>query len=137
MNKAKQLLALVEGSKEIKDFVKEIGSDLLYDGINLKGTVYLNSEDEANYDNLEVKRSEISNISNLLSEWGLESKELLNGIKGKSFPFSADAYIEDQDGKGFKGSISGNMKILGTKYDESKDRITITKSNLEDLEYEL
>ncbi len=135
MSKALELIKLVEGSKEVKEFIKDIGKDLIYDAVEMKGDVSVDKDDEADFSDLKVKKAIITKVSSTAKEWKISVDELLKGIIGKPFPFFAKVNISFPS-KDISGTVEGKMVIKAIKHDPKKDTILITKSILENMEYD-
>jgi len=128
--------------KELQDYIKTDAKEVFQDidDVEISGKVEWDDQDEdykLHY--MEITSASIHGFAEYLLhdlyEGKIPSKEqitedakiLHKEFVGKTFPFKA--YDKDAE-----VDLSGEIKVLATKYDSKKDEIIITKSKLEDIQ---
>ena len=130
--------------KELLDYIKSEPKEIFNDrdDVKLSGRVWWNKfEEDYELKDMEIVSAKIQGFAHYLlhdlyegkipdKEQRIADAELLHKeFVGKTFPFQA--YDKDATQQ-----LSGEIKVLETKYDSNKDEVIITKHKLEDIRAE-
>jgi len=125
--------------KELQDYIKEDAQEIFdQDDVKVSGRVSWDKLDEYyKMDDMEIESAKIVGFAHhLLHDLYIESipeknqrvvdaEELSKEFLGKVFPFKTKLGEHD---------LSGDIKVLGTKYSESKDEVSVTKFSLDNIQ---
>lgn len=123
---------------EFLDYLKENPSDIFDQGdVKLRGRLEYNKHvEEYSTDRVEIESARIVGMSDLLQdlyegtapekeEIQKDASKIYTEFNGKTFPFKTT--LDDQD-------VSGEIKIIETRYCVTRDEIEVTEFELEDVQ---
>ena len=124
--------------KELQDYIKTDAKEIFDTGdVSISGRVIWDKhKEEYELDDMEIESATIKGFAHYLlhdlykdipekEQRTSDAEELQKEFIGKSFPFKTK--LKDQE-------LSGEIKVLETKYNPAKDEVVITKNKLENIQ---